>query len=259
MSQSSFSEKEMAKAFMEWLDSSASSGVLPDFASVLPEVTCRQGIADFVAAEGSRPVEMRIEESLDGYWVSDTACIHVLSALRFSAPRRGHYIAQATGFSHTTTRRILSRLVAERLVDQRDTGAYVLSEMWRNAQLDMWAFELKLRDWHRALYQAMQYRAFATRVVTVFPKERERILRKNLRAFKKMKVGIMLFDANTQICEVLLKPRKTRPFSRTHYLFALRQMILRSSAECVPCREKMPAQLIPPISQSSPVSSPARQ
>ncbi len=259
MSQFSFSEKEMAKAFMEWLDSSASWGVLPDFATVHPEVTCRQGIADFVAAEGSSSVEVSVEEPLNSYWVSDTACIHVLSALRFGAPRRRHYIAEATGFSHTTTRRILSRLVTDRLVVQRDTGAYVLSEMWRDAQLNMWAFELKLHDWRRALYQATQYRAFATRVMTVFPKERERILRKNLRAFKTMKVGIMLFDANTQFCEVLLKSRKTRPFSRTHYLFALRQMILRSSAECVPSREKMPAQLIPPISQSFLVSSPAGQ
>ena len=90
---------------------------------------------------------------------------------------------------------------------------------------DIWAFELKLADWRRAIFQALQYKAFASYSVTVFPLEKEKILQDNIDVFKELNIGLMLLDIETSKSKWLNRPKKSKPISRWQKLYVFFKVI----------------------------------
>ena len=86
---------------------------------------------------------------------------------------------------------------------------------------ELWAFELKLRDWRRALYQALQCRSFAHRAYVVFPSDREGFIRSKTDTLRALGVGALSYDPKVQRIRVLVPSRKARPTTLHHYYYAL--------------------------------------
>lgn len=216
----------MADAFAECLRSPAGFASFPTFQCVFREVVCEQGIADFVATVGSPLTQEHIRKIKAVTSRAGGAYLDVLSLLKPAARRSKQHIAEKTGLPARTVERVLTDLCNEGVVDQTESGSFLLSAEWCLPPLDLWAFELKLNDWKRALFQALQCRGFASYVVVVFPKERKRVLQAHLHKFKNMKVGVMLFDPADRSYDILHRPTKSRPSSRLHYLYAFSQVAL---------------------------------
>ncbi|MBI5384464.1 MAG: hypothetical protein HZA90_07220 [Verrucomicrobia bacterium] len=75
------------------------------------------------------------------------------------------------------------------------------------------AFELKLRDWHKALAQAYRYRYFADAAFVVLPPATAQIARKFLATFKLLDVGLWSFDKASGVIRKFYTPRPKRPLS----------------------------------------------
>lgn len=222
MKKKEISESVMAKAFEKCLTNKKFFAEFPNFNRVFRDFVCRQGIADFLAVAGPRIEKKTIKKIGNLANLITESSTRIFSLLKHSSPRSKEYIKGKSGLSFSTVSRVLDHLGKENLIKETAGGKFTLSPTWYLPKnLELWAFELKVNNWQRALFQALQYKAFATRVVTVFPKKKERILKKHIDKFKKMNIGVIVFDHNSFSYKILLKPRKNNPQSRMHYFFSI--------------------------------------
>ncbi|MDD5005874.1 MAG: hypothetical protein PHS93_05150 [Candidatus Omnitrophica bacterium] len=192
----------------------------PEFKLIAREISCRQGIADFITISGhglEKKYFAKINHVFDG---STESYIKVFSLLRHLIPRSKKYIIENSGLSLKTIKSILTNLRHKKAILELPNGYFILSPKWRIKSMELWAFELKISNWKRALFQSLQYRAFADRLIIVFPVEKENLILKNIGQFKKFKIGVMVFDALKQKYKILLPPIKNKPASEAHRLFA---------------------------------------
>lgn len=229
MSKQFVTESVMADAFGECLRSGVFAS-FPSFDSVYREVVCQQGIADFITTVNIRSQAPNIDK-IDSLQRASETSIRILSLLKRASPRSMEHLIKKSGLTDQTVMRALSHLMADGMITKTDSGNYLLSNAWYMHPVQLWAFELKLTDWRRALFQALQCKAFATCVVTVFPMERRKLLELHLDKFRTMRVGVMLFDTYTHDYHVLLRPLKSRPASHMHYLYAFSQIASMSIQE----------------------------
>jgi len=75
------------------------------------------------------------------------------------------------------------------------------------------AFEMKLKDWRRALAQAVRYRYFADAAFVVLPPPVAALARQVLATFRDLRVGLWSFDQQTGRISKIFTPRRTRPLS----------------------------------------------
>lgn len=73
------------------------------------------------------------------------------------------------------------------------------------------AFEMKLKDWKKALGQAYRYSYFADHAVVVLPPESIGPAKKNLNVFEMMGIGLWSFDATNETIETIHQPETSRP------------------------------------------------
>lgn len=218
------SELQMANAFEELLNSNSGIKGFPNFSSVFREVPCQQGIADFIVVSGNIISKNSISFIESGN-VSLSSSSRIVSLLKSRSPRTEDFIVNSTGLSVNTVKRILKQLEENDIVFQISSGSYVISPKMQTPKVELWAFELKLRDWKRALFQALQYKAFANRTVIVLPEDKLSVAKKNIETFIELNVGLMVFQPIDLSYEIIVKPQKSNPSSKCHNLFALYQIM----------------------------------
>ena len=225
---SSISELQMSIAFERLIKSGVYIGGIPQFDLIYKEVVCQQGIADFVGLVSKYGLEnLELFENVQSL-ESGTL---IFSLLKPKAARSKSFLQEKTGLSEKTVSRVLRELCKSNLVSEITDGHYILSSEAIMPKLDIWAFELKISNWKRALFQALQYKAFANYSLVVFPFEKENVLGKQIDLFRELNVGILLFDVNTNHVKFLLRPKKERASSKWHMLFALGQLAHQHSCE----------------------------
>ena len=77
----------------------------------------------------------------------------------------------------------------------------------------LFAFEMKLRDWRKALGQAYRYRYFADAAYVVLPPKTAMLAKQHLDLFKKLSVGLWSFDKHTEKIRKVYSPRRNLPLS----------------------------------------------
>ena len=73
------------------------------------------------------------------------------------------------------------------------------------------AFEMKLKDWKKALGQAYRYSYFADHAVVVLPPGSIGRARANMNVFRKMGIGLWSFDATSETIDTIHHPRTCKP------------------------------------------------
>jgi len=89
----------------------------------------------------------------------DQSSARIVSLLQFSAPRTERYLVKETGLSMQVFRRCIATLESLKLVERHSGSGYSLSRYFPKMNWELWAFEVKVDHWRRALYQALRYRA----------------------------------------------------------------------------------------------------
>ncbi|MGD2095104.1 MAG: hypothetical protein PVH77_08880 [Phycisphaerales bacterium] len=220
-----FSESYMGKKFLKMLTNPSHFSCFPSFAVIAPEVSCLQGKPDFIALTRPKPRKIDFDKIRQLSKIERTSStVHILSLLKRYSPRTIPFLIKNSGYSKSTVQRALSVLINYSLIDNTPSGSYIISRKFHLPTNELWVFELKLNNWKRALFQALQCKSYATRIVTVFPKSLERTLNSHLDKFKRMKIGVLTFDPHCGTYSLLLKPHKNIQLSRMHYLYAFSQM-----------------------------------
>ena len=219
-----YSEFEMGIAFGQALK----NGSIPFIRkpqAIYKEILSVQGIPDFVIINDKRGLP-----DIVPFNVSNLGSIsRVLSNLKPKAGRSRLYLYRKTGLSIFSLNMVLRLLLRNNIIARRNKKYYINSEL--SLERTIWAFELKLVDWKRALFQAMQYRAFANYSVVVFPIEKENVLKANLQMFVGLDIGVLLFDREKQKAKWLFKPKKQAPISKWQAIYMCLKLRMYSSGE----------------------------
>ncbi|XDD53366.1 hypothetical protein AB3N62_12875 [Leptospira sp. WS4.C2] len=74
------------------------------------------------------------------------------------------------------------------------------------------SFELKLKNWKKALHQAFRYRSFSHVSYVVISPDGESAALKNKAIFEKYNIGLAVYRTKSNL-DVLVKPSPSKPFS----------------------------------------------
>ena len=219
-------EADMAQAFAQRMAMREDTKLLPYFAGIEPEVDCLQGRPDFIGITSEEAFASALWGSALTEALATPSLAHIMALLKRRAPRREEYLLRVTGLSVPVFRRAMAALEHRDIVERMGSG-YVLAPHVPNLQTRLWAFELKLDHWQRALFQACQYQAFAHATLVVISAHSAHRAERHHARFEALGVGLVAFDAVTAELRVLVQPARRRPLSQRHYLFALGRVLAR--------------------------------
>lgn len=183
------------------------------------ESNCSDGRADWVWARsrGKWPNSW-CEETLRV--VQNPTCSRILSNLKRSSPRTQDFLRNRLSVSQPTFARAIRDLVDVKLVRQKSNDIFLLAAKADIPDVEICAFEFKLEDWKRALFQATRYRSFAHRVYVVLPASVISRTEKLWDSFRRQNIGLLSHDPEKGSKRILLS-RKNEPRSRSNYYQAL--------------------------------------
>jgi DNA-binding transcriptional ArsR family regulator len=137
----------------------------------------------------------------------------ILSLLPCGAPRTIRFLSRRSGLAESTLSRHIRQLAVAGAVDITPTGRVLLRHRLPWNYLEITAFEAKLKDWRRALYQARRYRGYAHKSWVTMPSESVNAASKNRQAFKALNVGLISVNREGRQ-RILVRPRRERPDSK---------------------------------------------
>lgn len=99
--------------------------------------------------------------------------------------------------------------------------ADVVSVFTKSHNTILHAFEMKIKDWRKALAQAYRYKYYADAAIVVMPPREAIKAKQSLSVFRAINVGLWAFDAEKKTIEKIFDPEKDNPISATAYNKAL--------------------------------------
>ena len=181
---------------------------LPVFDFVCRELTCWPGRPDFLGIEG------RIPNASNGHTpLSPLACI-ALSLLKPQARRTEKYIQTRISSDERTTRAVLRALEKRGYVIASGQRTYRLGPASEFIRLEITAFELKLSNPRRAVYQAIRNKEFSDRSYVVVPPKNARGYAPFSPAIDRWGIGLLTYDLETGRIKTISKSRTLQPPDR---------------------------------------------
>lgn len=211
----------MADAFLKLLRSSEGLPGLGSFDDIYNEVACRQGRPDFIALRSKNAHKIKALPKTTGLVGSS-----ILSLLKPSASRTINYLIERSEYSVGSIKRSIKQLLDSGHVEKTQKGSYILGDATGKFQVEIWAFELKLNNTKRAVFQAQQSCAFAERSIIVVPPGQAKNYERYSETIKRWGIGLAVFDPITKRFSIKKRPRKSKANSRQHKIYAIAQLYL---------------------------------
>ena len=210
----------------------------PCLGCMAEEIVCQQGRPDLVASpcrDGNGLSDGQIADA--AAVLATPAAARVVSLLKPASVRTVDYLTRCSGLSARTVRDALRALLEVDLASSPDHRSFLLGDRIAGLERELWAFEVKVDNWQRALFQAVQYRAFADRVAVAMASTYVHRVRSRIPLFRSLRIGLLAIDASQPAIEVVLAPPKSPPASRFHRFQALGRFLvaLRESPGRMAC------------------------
>lgn len=214
-------EEQLRRSFVLNAQPSLWTRWTPSAVRTAEESKCSDGRADWVWSRYDiAPATISNIELLQ-----HPTCSRILASLKFQSPRQLEFLASKCGVARATFKRYLQQLIDADLVHEVKSNRFILNSVLNVSPAEICAFEFKLYNWRRALYQAKRYRAFAHRVYVVTPPDVAVRMHASIEVFRRFNIGILSHSADGT-SQRLLSSDKRRPLSPTSFIQA-NGMLLR--------------------------------
>ncbi len=224
LSLSIFSEKDMADAFQVLASSKKGLPGIGGFWRVFREVASCHGRPDFVC--------LRRNSSSDYFPSSSKLGLvgaSVMASLNGSTGQTLEMIQQKTGYAISSIKTALSQLVIDGFVRKTKNDKFRIVSPTFFGKLETIAFELKLKNVKRALFQAQQYRCFADKVYIVVPPQLVSKFEKHKEVMSLWKIGLASYDPlNNKFC-VVIKSQSKKPKTKHQVIYTVMNAISNAS------------------------------
>jgi hypothetical protein len=169
---------------------------------ILREVDCWQGRADVVSTLFKEDVCVSYTlEQLD--LLGQYTCSILLSLLHRRANRSLEYLLKKSGVSERTTISWINKLIHAKMIKEASLNKFILHHDFIIPDTKFIAYEVKLHDWKRALFQAIQYKGFSNQSYVVMPEESIKPALKNQIHFISNNIGLISVSKNGSIKTVI--------------------------------------------------------
>lgn len=215
---------------------------------MMREIDCDRGRADIVYAfVDDKDNELQYHAERLSKALLQIAKAKIISRLGKKKYCEIEYLIESTGYTRRTIQKHLNELIKLHVVKKNKVGCYKLEQSFKLPNAEVWAFELKLTNWKRALYQALRYRGFSHNVAVVMPKGRVEVAKRNLSIFKRMNVGLAEISDAGELLFIKM-PRKSKPTSESHYLYSLGHILSEFDESNAGASSKV-SKSLPPLSK----------
>jgi DNA-binding transcriptional ArsR family regulator len=222
------SEAKLQSAFNRYVDDADFIMQRKRFHSHVREFEALQGRADFVVSPTNlKSLNYKIVRQI-AHGIPSPSSALILSVLTRRKPVRPDDLTANLGLSLYTVRKSLSHLEASDIVEQCGNSEYRISQSFRMPSVELWALELKLHDWKRALYQTLQYRTFAHCAAVVVPEESACRIEKHAGRFSSFNIGVLAFDMDDWSLRTVVRLKTGEPSVDYHHIYAMAEFIRRS-------------------------------
>ena len=192
------------------------------------EFACGEGVADLV--QGWLDADIMTSLTPEGWQVLQAiTASRIFCRLRTDGSSSPQRLAQMTGTSQRTVQAYLGEMLAHGLVVAADDEVAVPRGGRFLPSTEIWAFELKLTDWRRALYQALRYKSFAHYAIVAMPTCYARRALAEKEAFCRFGIGL-LSASEDDAPSFLIQPRRCRPRSPAIHLAAVARLWMAAAS-----------------------------
>ncbi len=212
-------EEDLRTSFEQRADPSLWAKAQWDHSSTARESTCSEGRADLVWAGAAQGWPGGLPQSR-ATLLQQPTCSRILSMLKPHTPRREAFLLDRIGVSTRTLRHWIRELEEGCLISDLGGKRFVLGPAFSPPEIEICAFEFKLDNWRRALYQATRYRTFAHRVYVVMPTDSAARALAARELFRRLNVGLLSHDGDGRT-RMIIPSSKRRPTSRYRFIMAL--------------------------------------
>ena len=130
-----------------------------------------------------------------------------VSFLHKNSKRTLDYLTKKTGYSRIIQLRILKKLISEKIV-YKNENCYYLHKDFVYPKIIFDSYELKLRDWKKALSQAIKNLEFSTFSWVVLPKEVcDNLKQDTIKLYNEYGIGILSLNINGKT-KIILKAKR---------------------------------------------------
>jgi hypothetical protein len=214
-----YTEEDMAQAFQRLLLSEKGLPSVGIFSAIYREISCQQGRPDFIALRHTST--SGVNEHMKVRGLVGPA---ILQRLKPVAPRTIDYLVSNLEFGRDSIRRALGQLIDRGYVERLESGNYRLTSAVTLPKPEIWAFELKLNNPKRAVFQAQQCRVYAERAIIVIPPGQEINYVRFEMTMQRWHIGLATFDPTSGVFRFVKKGRKSRALSPAQQLYTLSQL-----------------------------------
>jgi len=186
------------------------------FDRVAAEVDFSQGRPDFVGVSGVQERARTLPRLYAKTRIPLSHIARVLTVLERDQTISIANLARAAAITLPSIRRIVQPLEHIDAVCTDADNMLRVVDLGRIERPEIWAFELKLDDWKRCLFQTLVCRSYAQRVTAVFPMAKAKHIEAIAPTFAGHGIGVMLFDAGTQKIRQLEQTKPKKPRSAYH-------------------------------------------
>jgi len=183
------------------------------FDRIASEVDFSQGRPDFIGVTGAKRRARTLPGIFGGTLIPVSHIARVLTVLERDQTISLADLAQAVAVTLPRTRRIVLTLERIGAVCADAEGILRVVDLDCIERPNLWAFELKLNDWKRCLFQTLVCRSYASRVTAVFPATKAKHIQQVAPSFAQHGIGVMLFDAETRKIKPVVATIAQKPMS----------------------------------------------
>ncbi|MGG3888606.1 hypothetical protein [Metabacillus fastidiosus] len=184
---------------------------------ILREFDCWQGRADLISAKIIGEFSLNFEQAKR---ISNLTNAQIISLLHYKAPRSFIYIKKRLALTEQTIKRSLKELLNSGIIKINNKGNILLDSNFILPKIEFNAYEAKLHNWKRALYQATQYYGFSHYSSVIMPDKYINPALENIEFFKGNGIGLIGVNNNGKR-KVYLRPIKNQPRRKAFYLVGL--------------------------------------
>jgi hypothetical protein len=183
----------------------------------LKELDCWQGRADLVHVNIRNNQDIKVEKA---FKMANLSNAQILSLLHHNSSRTFSYIKNRLGITEATIKRSIRDLINSGVITTNDSGNFLLHKEFNIPDIVFTAYEAKLHNWKRALYQAIQYYGFAQYSWVVMPEKFIRPALSNINSFEANGIGLIGVD-DSGYYKIYLKAKKNRPSKKAFHLVGI--------------------------------------
>jgi DNA-binding transcriptional ArsR family regulator len=212
-------ERELSKSFEQSVRPSLWTHRRGGTWTLVRESMCSEGRADLVWGrfDKSRSIrELRRHSDL----LKNLTSSRILAALDREAELSEEELLERIGVSRPVLQKWLRALAKAGLIEKDAMDSYSLISDQRMPKVEICSFELKLKNWKRALYQATRYRSFSHRVFVVMPPGSAGVAYRHKHFFERANVGLVSHDTSGQ-SRVLVRPKTRQPHATHRAIMAI--------------------------------------